>query len=84
MFTHPFLSDRIAAADTTSITVYYMLWELSRRPDVSNKLQAELDGVMPDAHTIPDISILQNLPYLDAFVKEGAWALCFSPHSSIV
>ena len=48
-----------------------MLWELSRHRDVADKLQAELDGIMHDAHTVPDISALRNLPYLDGFVKEG-------------
>jgi len=37
------------------------------------KLQAELDLAMPDARVIPDISVLQKLPYLNAFVKEGNW-----------
>jgi hypothetical protein len=35
------------------------------------KLQAEIDDAMPDAQTIPDITILQRLPYLNAFIKEG-------------
>jgi hypothetical protein len=35
------------------------------------KLQQELDEAMPDSHTIPDITTLQRLPYLNAFVKEG-------------
>jgi hypothetical protein len=34
-------------------------------------LQAELDQAMPDPRAIPDIAILQALPYLNAFVKEG-------------
>jgi hypothetical protein len=36
------------------------------------KLQAELDDTMPDTQTIPDITVLQRLPYLNAFIKEGA------------
>jgi hypothetical protein len=35
------------------------------------KLQAELDDAMPDSQTIPDIAVLQRLPYLTAFLKEG-------------
>ena len=35
------------------------------------KLQHELDEAMPDSHTIPDITTLQRLPYLNAFIKEG-------------
>ena len=62
---------RIGACDTTSTTLSYLCWELSRRSDIAKKLQAELDAAMPDCKTIPDISILQDLPYLTAFIKEG-------------
>lgn len=48
---------------------------MSRRPDIVEKLQAELDAAMPDSQVIPDISALQKLPYLNAFIKEGAWVL---------
>ncbi len=30
-----------------------------------------MDAIIPDCKTFPDISILQDLPYLGAFVKEG-------------
>jgi hypothetical protein len=63
---------RIAGSDTTTISLSYFFWELSRRADIIRKLQAELDQAMPDPHVIPDISVLQNLPYLNAFIKEGA------------
>jgi cytochrome P450 len=49
----------------------YFLWELSRNPEVSKKLQAEIDTAMPDAGVIPDLSALQELPYLAAFIQEG-------------
>ncbi|KIK50957.1 hypothetical protein GYMLUDRAFT_234401 [Collybiopsis luxurians FD-317 M1] len=61
----------IAGSDTSSISLSYFLWELSRRPDIAAKLQAELDEAMPNAHVIPDISVLSSLPYLNAFIKEG-------------
>jgi len=61
----------IGACDTTSTTISYLCWELSRRADIAGKLQAELDTIIPDCKTFPDISILQDLPYLSAFVKEG-------------
>jgi hypothetical protein len=67
----------IGACDTTSTTLSYLCWELSRRPDILGKLQAELDTVMPDCRTFPDISILQDLPYLSAFVKEGRLDIIF-------
>ncbi|KII94544.1 hypothetical protein PLICRDRAFT_47583 [Plicaturopsis crispa FD-325 SS-3] len=61
----------IAGADTTSISLSYFCWEMSRRPDIVRKLQLELDEAMPDAGAMPDISVLQKLPYLNAFIKEG-------------
>jgi hypothetical protein len=35
------------------------------------KLQAELDDAMTDSGTVPSLSVLQELPYLNAFIKEG-------------
>ncbi|TFY78766.1 hypothetical protein EWM64_g5247 [Hericium alpestre] len=61
----------VAGVDTTSTTLSYLCWELSRRPDISRNLQKELDSVMVDQRVIPDIAVLQKLPYLNAFVKEG-------------
>ena len=62
---------RMAGSDTTSTTITYLFWELSRRPDIMKKLQTELDEVMTDSRVVPDISVLQQLPYLNAFMKEG-------------
>ena len=61
----------MAGTDTTSTTITYLFWELSRRPDIMKKLQAELDEAMTDSRVLPDISVLQQLPYLNAFMKEG-------------
>lgn len=62
---------RIAGSDTTSITLSYLFWELSRRADVMKKIQSELDEALGETGAIPDIAVLQNLPYLSAFIKEG-------------
>ncbi|KAF9035857.1 cytochrome P450 [Panaeolus papilionaceus] len=61
----------MAGTDTTSTTITYLFWELSRRPDIMKKLQAELDEAVPDAKILPDLSVLQELPFLSAFLKEG-------------
>ncbi|TRM67586.1 cytochrome P450 [Schizophyllum amplum] len=61
----------IAGTDTTAITLSYLCWELARHPDIAMKLQVELDCVMDDPAIVPDIAVLQALPYLNAFVKEG-------------
>ncbi|THH09229.1 hypothetical protein EW145_g2183 [Phellinidium pouzarii] len=61
----------IAGSDTTSTTLSYLLWELSRRHDIMLRLQAELNECMYDCLHIPDLKILQDLPYLNAVIKEG-------------
>jgi cytochrome P450 len=69
---------RIAGSDTTSTSLSYVFWELSRRADIVKKLQAELDETMHDTGTIPSTSVLQELPYLNAFIKEGSLFLLTS------
>ena len=64
---------RIAGVDTSSTTLSYLLWELSRRVDIAQRLQAELDEAMPDRAVIPDAITLTKLPYLNAFIKEGMY-----------
>ncbi|KAJ7859097.1 cytochrome P450 [Mycena leptocephala] len=61
----------VAGSDTTSISLSYFLWELTRRQDILRKLQNEIDAAMPDPNAIPDIKILNGLEYLNAFIKEG-------------
>ncbi|KAJ7178233.1 cytochrome P450 [Mycena filopes] len=61
----------VAGTDTTSISLSYFLWELTRRHDILRKLQSEIDAVMPDPSTVPDIKILNGMEYLNAFIKEG-------------
>ncbi|KZT38154.1 cytochrome P450 [Sistotremastrum suecicum HHB10207 ss-3] len=61
----------IAGSDTTATTLAYICWELSKRPDIMRSLREEIDLAMPDARSIPDIQVLQNLPYLNALLKEG-------------
>ncbi|TFY78164.1 hypothetical protein EWM64_g5843 [Hericium alpestre] len=64
-------SHLIAALDTSATMLSFLCWELSRRPDVVQNLRAELANVASDAGTIPPISELNKLPYLNAFVREG-------------
>ncbi|KAI0828054.1 cytochrome P450 [Trametes gibbosa] len=61
----------IAGGDTSSTTLAYLFWELSRRKDIERSLQAELDEYMPDRKAVPDLATLNKMPYLNAFVKEG-------------
>ncbi|KAI0089355.1 cytochrome P450 [Irpex rosettiformis] len=61
----------VAGVDTSSLSLAYMFWELSRRRDITQRLQAELDDAMTDKKVIPDINALMRLPYLNAFIKEA-------------
>ena len=51
---------------------------MSRHGETLRKLQSELDEVMSDAHTLPDLEMLKNLPYLNAIVKEGKVERCYT------
>ncbi|KZP32043.1 hypothetical protein FIBSPDRAFT_882899 [Athelia psychrophila] len=44
---------------------------MSRRPDIVAKLQVGLYTAMPDTNTIPNIAVLQKLPYFNAITKEA-------------
>ncbi|KAA1473502.1 cytochrome P450 [Dentipellis sp. KUC8613] len=65
----------IAGVDTSSVTLSYLCWEVSRRPDIVRHLRTELEQAVADAGLEPagalDTSTLFKLPYLNAFVKEG-------------
>ncbi|KAJ7448227.1 cytochrome P450 [Mycena galericulata] len=61
----------VAGTDTTSISLSYFLWELTRRQDILRKLQDEIDAIMPDPKEIPSIKDLNRMEYLNAFIKEG-------------
>ncbi|EKM60141.1 uncharacterized protein PHACADRAFT_206323 [Phanerochaete carnosa HHB-10118-sp] len=61
----------IAGVDTSSTSLSYMFWELSRRRDVMQRLQAEIDEIMPDPRVIPDASVFNKCEYLNAFIKES-------------
>ncbi|KZP05488.1 hypothetical protein FIBSPDRAFT_877502 [Athelia psychrophila] len=64
------IAHMVAGSDTTTISLSYFLRD-ERRPDTVAKLQAEPDPAMPDPLSIPNITVLQNLPYLNAFNEEG-------------
>ncbi|KAI0337959.1 cytochrome P450 [Trametopsis cervina] len=61
----------IAGVDTSSLSLSYMFWELSRRRDIMQRLQMELDEAMADKKVVPDINTVMRLPYLNAFIKES-------------
>lgn len=46
--------------DTLSMVLSYMFWKLSWQWDVMQRLQAEIDKVMPNLRVVPDASILSK------------------------
>ncbi|TFY77029.1 hypothetical protein EWM64_g6981, partial [Hericium alpestre] len=61
----------LAGVNCTATIISYVLWSVARQPEVLKKLQTELDAVMPDSETIPDIQTLNSLPYLTAVLQES-------------
>ena len=72
----------IAGLETAKITLTYLQWELSRRPELQSALRHELLGLSPpfkfspsksqaqDRQQLPDPKALDALPTLDAILKE--------------
>ncbi|OJD33800.1 benzoate 4-monooxygenase [Diplodia corticola] len=64
------LTQLIAGSDTTSNTSCALLYHCLRNPHVITKLQKELDAAIPNIDTVPEFSMVRDLPYLDAVIKE--------------
>jgi len=65
-----------AAADTTVITLTVFTLAMIKFPDVQRKAQAEIDRVV-GTDRLPTFEDRENLPYIDALVKEATrwWPL---------
>jgi cytochrome P450/NADPH-cytochrome P450 reductase len=71
------LSDlTIAANDTTTATLQFCLYEISRRPEVQEKIKREIDAVYAKREDDVEISLptfdelLSDMPYLKAVIYE--------------
>uniref|UniRef100_A0A182S4Q2 Cytochrome P450 n=1 Tax=Anopheles funestus TaxID=62324 RepID=A0A182S4Q2_ANOFN len=60
-----------AGIDTTSSGSVGILYCLAKHPDKQSKLREELRTIMPSKDTPLTASIMSNLPYLRACIKEG-------------
>ncbi|GAQ79790.1 Cytochrome P450 [Klebsormidium nitens] len=58
-----------AAVDTSGVSIEWTLAELTRRPEIRKRLQAELDSVIGRERPVQEGDI-ENLPYLRAVIKE--------------
>ncbi|KAG8865168.1 hypothetical protein FRB96_000057 [Tulasnella sp. 330] len=68
------MAHTIAGVETSSTTLTYMMYNLARYPAILAQLREEIDPLMhgeEGRHQIPDILVLNNLPYLNAFYKES-------------
>lgn len=54
--------------DTTAVTVFWLLYLLSKNPDVQHKLHAEIQSVLKSGR--PSADRFAQMPYLKACVKE--------------
>lgn len=73
------LDHLVAGHETTGITVTYIMWELSQRPDVQKQLYQELSGLGrcleysedgEEIFRLPSATSVDSLPLLDAIVRE--------------
>ncbi|XP_071503661.1 cytochrome P450 27C1-like [Diadema antillarum] len=61
----------LAGVDTTSNTLAWTLYELSRHPDTQERLFAEIEGALAlSGRDIPEHDDLPNMPYLKGIIKE--------------
>ncbi|CAI6097276.1 unnamed protein product [Clonostachys chloroleuca] len=70
-----------AAHETSGKTLCYLFYELSRRPDLQDKLREELRSLSPPLHypstpgdngeSLPDSKAVDQLPFLDAIAVPG-------------
>jgi len=61
----------MAGTLTTAWTLEVIMFWLIRQPTTLQKLKEELRTVMPEKNTIVPLPKLENLPYLNAIMKEG-------------
>jgi cytochrome P450 len=61
---------RLAGGDTTASTVTYACYEITRFPEVQDKLRKALKDAIPDASAPITLEMLEAIPYLDWTVKE--------------
>ncbi|TXT06016.1 hypothetical protein VHUM_03777 [Vanrija humicola] len=57
----------LAGNETSATALTWASWHLAHRPDIQDKLRADVDSVDEDR---PEVERLQTLPYLDQFVHE--------------
>jgi cytochrome P450 len=59
----------VAGHETTARTLSFLWYALSENPDVAERLQSELDAVLPRDQA-PNLEQLEQLPYMDRIIRE--------------
>ena len=57
--------------ETTSWALSVASFHIINTPAILQKLRAELENAMPDPTNLPDITVLEQLPYLHACTREA-------------
>ncbi|RVX72168.1 hypothetical protein B0A52_04372 [Exophiala mesophila] len=60
-----------AGTDTTSTTLTYLFWELTRRPEWQSRLHEELSAQPEWVNGIPSYNQVKDLPILEAVIEEA-------------
>jgi cytochrome P450 len=61
----------IAGSDTTATTLTYACVNMAAKPDLWEKLYEELKPIYGDRKAIPQMQVLEKLPFLNACLKES-------------
>ncbi|TKA75497.1 hypothetical protein B0A55_04648 [Friedmanniomyces simplex] len=61
----------VAGSDTTATTLAIGTYQILSNSEIASKLNAELDGAIPDPTDMPDLQTLEKLDYLTACCKES-------------
>ncbi|KAK6384526.1 hypothetical protein LTS17_002089 [Exophiala oligosperma] len=60
----------IAGSGTSATTVLYLLYEVSKRPEVLERLTREIRDAFPDPYVMPAFDTATKLPYLNCVLQE--------------
>lgn len=61
----------VAGSDTTAFSLTVGVTSIARREDIKKRLVAALKSQIPDAEELPSLPELENIPYLNACVRES-------------
>ena len=61
----------VAGYDTTGMTLSFLAYQMSKNPEIQERLQQEIDQAFEDHNgAMPDYATIQGLPYIDMVIHE--------------